>query len=354
MKICYFGAYQENHPRNAVMLQALRQQKIQTVTCHSQHAIKPLRLLILAYRYLRHARDVDIIFVAAMGHMYLPLAWLLAKLTRKKLVFDPLVSMFDTLIDDRRLATTHSWQGRFWWYLDKLDCVLADRVILDTDAHAAYFVQEFGLARHKFCVVPVGADEHLFFPQPDRRKMHTDKIDVLYVGNYIPLHGVPFILDAARLLRGEAYQFTLVGDGQELARARQMAQKHALDNVRFMPRISKEVYAGMLNETDVALGIFGTSEKAKRVVPCKAYDALAVGAVLVTAETEATSQYLDHGVNVILCQPESGESLAENLRQIGQDANYREQIGAAARQLFVSDFSTEAIGHLLRRCLATV
>lgn len=354
MKICYFGAYERSHPRNSVTLNAMKRQNLIVTECRSVYRIKILRYPILAYKFFQNCRSTDLIYVAAMGHYYMFLAWILAKLTGKRLVFDPLVSMYDTLVHDRQLAADGSITAKRLWYLDKIVCQLADKVILDTEVHVDYFVRTFNLEPKKFCVVPVGADESVFYPQDVAVGGDKRLIEALYVGNFIPLHGVTYILEAAKLLQDEPFKFVLVGDGQTLDQMKKKAKQLALSNVFFKARIPKERYAQMLNRADIVLGIFGESDKAKRVIPCKVYDACAVGASIVTADTPAIQYYFSDGLNIQLCRPQDGRSLAEAIRKTGLNRDERIQMGRQARALFETHFSTEQIGNALKICLSSV
>ena len=72
-----------------------------------------------------------------------------------------------------------------------------------------------------------------------------------------------------------------------------------------------------------ALGIFGTSDKAQRVIPNKAYHALACGAPLITADTPAARELLRDGENALLVPPGDPAALAEAMRRLAADPGAR-------------------------------
>ena len=67
----------------------------------------------------------------------------------------------------------------------------------------------------------------------------------------------------------------------------------------------------------VCLGIFGTTEKAQRVVPTKVYQGLAVGNVVVTSDTPPQRRAL--GDDAIFVPPGDAAALAERLRELADD-----------------------------------
>ena len=105
----------------------------------------------------------------------------------------------------------------------------------------------------------------------------------LFVGKLIPLHGVETILAAARLAPEIA--FRVVGSGQLDALLHDRPA-----NVEWVEWIDYELLPAELHAAGCALGVFGTSGKAGRVIPNKAFQALACGTPLVTADTDARTR----------------------------------------------------------------
>jgi len=323
---------------------------VEVVECHSRHPIKPLRYPILCAKYLRNCLKTDLILVASACHNYVFLGWLLARLTRQPLVFDPLISLYDTLVQDRKLVPVNSLRAHWYRFLDKTTCALADQILLDTDLHVDYFSHTFGIPEEKFCVVPVGADEAIFYPRPMNKSKNSGNIEVVYAGNFIPLHGVSCILEAAKLLEKENFHFTMIGDGQTFAQSWQKAQSLGLKNMNFVGRLPREVYAECLGQADIVLGIFGTSEKSQRVVPCKVYDAIAMGKAVVTGDTPAIRSFFSDKETIVLCQPNDALSLANALRLLRDNDELRCRVAQNARILFKYLFSSPKIGEILWAC----
>ena len=150
----------------------------------------------------------------------------------------------------------------------------------------------------------VGAEERLFQPgwQPSERFV------VLFVGKLIPLQGVETILDAARA--APEVEFRIVGSGQ---------LEHLLNsrpsNVEHIPWLEYATLPGEIRRAGCVLGIFGTTPKAARVIPNKAFHALACGAPLVTADTPAARELLTDGESALLVPPGDAAALATAVRR---------------------------------------
>ena len=149
----------------------------------------------------------------------------------------------------------------------------------------------------------------------------------LFVGKLIPLHGLETILEAARL--APDLRLRVVGRGQLEAL---LAERPG--NVEWVPWIPYEQLGDALRRASAALGIFGASDKALRVVPNKAYQALACGTPLVTADTPAARDLLTDGESALLVPPGDPAALAQALCRMRDDAELARAIGGAGREAY--------------------
>ena len=369
MKLCYWGTYEREYPRNAVLIAGLRQNGIEVVECNYDlwkegFRFNKIKLLagfgrklrfatravlnypVLIYRYLCSAKH-DAVIVGYLGHIDIFILVLFAKIKRKPIVFDAFFSLYDTAISDWRLSSDQSLLARLCRYLDWGACRLASLVLVDTEAQQDYFCREFGLTREKVCWLYVGADDSLFTPvvEPARPR----PLRVLYIGNYVPLHGVPIILQAARLLNGEDIEFWLIGDNHEAPGRTDLLSHCNGPRVRLMPWMMPHQLRDKIGEADVCLGIFGTSDKAKRVIPGKAFLALAMGKPLITGNSPAARGLFEDGKNAILCEMGNAVALADAICRLHKDAVLRRRIGEEGRQLFQKQCRPAVLGLRLAR-----
>jgi len=342
--VLYFGTYDRAYPRNAQVISALRGVGVEVREQHRpvwerRHnwsmGLRQMLRVAEAERSLRRTRsnadDADAIIVGYPGHFDLPAAKRVAR--RRPVIFNPLLSLYDTLVDDRARFARGSPAAGIVQIVDRRAFQRADLVVADTDAHAEFFREEFGLGPDRVQVCFVGAEDRLFFPawQPEL------PFHALFVGKLIPLHGLETILAAAAL--APEIPFRVVGSGQL---ERLLDQRPA--NVEWVPWVEYENLPGELQSAGCALGIFGTTPKAARVIPNKAFQALACGAPLVTADTRAARELLTDGEDALLVPPGDAEALAAAVRRLAADATLADRIGAAGRSTYEARASEPVLG----------
>lgn len=343
MRALYFGTYERAYPRNAQVVSSLRAAGVEVVERHvpvwegREHKFRvgPARMLRLARAQLRLRRDpgaeFDVVVVGYPGHFDLGAARRVAK--GRPVVFNPLVSLEDTLVGDRSVVAAASLRARALRGIDRRAFRGADLVVADTEAHAAYFAARFSLPRARLGVCFVGAEDAVFQPGAERRDPST----ILFVGKLIPLHGLDTILRAAALT--PELRFTVVGSGQLDALLGDLPA-----NVRHVPWAPYRDLPALYRSAGCALGIFGTSEKAARVIPNKAFQALATATPLVTADTPAARELLADGRDALLVPPGDSEALADALRRLAGDEALGRRLADGGRAAYLERASEPVLG----------
>jgi glycosyltransferase involved in cell wall biosynthesis len=308
---------------------------------------------VLIYRYL-WLREHDAVVVGYWGHIDVFFLAAFAKLKRKPIIFDAFFSLYDTAISDWGLAPKNSLLARFCHFVDRSACRLATMVLVDTEVQSNFFCQEFGLAKEKVSWLYMGADDSVFTLCLDH--LRPEPLRVLYVGNYVPLHGVPIILQAARLLDGEDIEFWLIGENHRGDTVlKNLLSGSNPERVKFYPWMAPHDLRNRLGEADVCLGIFGTSGKARRVIPGKAFLALAMGKPLITGDSMAARELLEDGKNAILCEMGNPQALADAILRLKMDPRLRQYIGNKGRRLFENRCRPKIVGmqfaHLVQKTL---
>jgi glycosyltransferase involved in cell wall biosynthesis len=366
MKVLYFGSYSRGsgYPRNDVIIKGLRASGIRLSECHvdlwrgSEHKARVasrlcsflvfLPSLVLAWsrltlKFLRMRKDYDVMIVGYTGHIDIFLARLLNR--GRPLILDAFLSLREALIEDRKMFRVGGvWDKLLIWF-DRAAAGMADRVLLDTDAHIDYYCSLARLPRSKFIRVFVGEEELDF---KSRMSPQLEPATVLYFGTYLPLHGVDTILRAAKRLEDEGVVIEFIGNGPEYAKIRKLRDQIAAKNVRFLTEwIDKRRIAERIAASAICLGIFGRGEKTQRVIPCKAFLALAMGKPLITADTPAAAEALSHGENAYFVPAANSQALADGIRTLLNDSQLSAKIGRGGAKIFRKNFTPAAIGSRL-------
>ena len=347
MRVLYFGTYERDYPRNAQVISSLRGAGVEVVERHvgvwegrrQTWSLGPgaaLRLAAAEVRLLaRPPGRFDAVVVGYPGHLDLPAAKWVA--CGRPVVFNPLVSLSETLIEDRGRFAAGSPAGRLLRWIDRSALRRADLVVADTAASARALAELAGLPPERVKVCFVGAEERLFRPgweQPAR-------FGALFVGKLIPLHGLATILAAARL--APELPFTIVGSGQLDALVASPPP-----NVERVDWVDYERLPDRLRVAGCALGIFGTSAKGQRVIPNKVFQALACGTPVVTADTPGARELLRDGESALLVPPGDAHALAGALRRLAGDAALARQLGAGGRAAYLTHASEAVLGRRWR------
>jgi glycosyltransferase involved in cell wall biosynthesis len=351
LRVLYFGTYERTYPRNAQVISALRRAGADVREHHvpvwedvrHKWALGPqaaLRLARAEAKLLRRPGDeFDVLVVGYPGHLDLAAARRAAG--PKPIVFNPLVSLADTFVDDRGRFSRGSAAARLLERLDRWALRAADLVVADTAAGAAYLAELAGVPAERLAVCFVGAEERVFHPPS------SPGDEFLFVGKLIPLHGVETIIEAARL--APEVRVTVVGSGQ---------LDHVLggrpDNVRWIGWLDYEELGNAYRSARCALGIFGTSAKAGRVIPNKAFQALACGTPLITADTPAARELLVDGESALLVPAGDPPALAEAMQQASSDPALLERLAGGGRAAYEESASEEVLRRRWRDVLKSV
>ena len=245
--------------------------------------LKALRSLPRAVLYLLRCRRPDVVVFLYPGHLDACVLGPIARLRRIPAVLDVFISLYDTAVVDRGLRSTRSPVAFATRALDVLACWSVRTVVVDTPEHADFFARFTHRARSRFAVLWVGAEELRFITADDP----GDDAPILWYLTYIPLHGFETVARAAAHLGDDDRTFRLIGNGQQRTEAEKLAHELGLTNVEFVDQIPEAELPAEIARASICLGVFGTSDKAARVVPNKVFQCAAAGRAVITAATPA-------------------------------------------------------------------
>lgn len=279
MKICFFGIYNPEYSRNRVLISGLKQNNVEVIECRVNPKVGKFFKYWNLYKEYKKIKNqkIDYIIVAFPGHT---VVWLARLLFGRKIIFDAFTSLYDSEVMDRKNVKKGSLKAKYLWFLDQSSCRLANKVLLDTNEHIKYFVSEFGLKKDRFIRVFVGTESDL--EENLNNDLINNKFKISFYGSNIPLQGVNYILESAKILEKEDIEFDIIGSGIK----RQYGEEK-ISNVNFLDNLSYTKLMENISKADVCLGIFGKSNKAQRAIPNKVYDCVSLKKPVITADTLA-------------------------------------------------------------------
>ncbi len=356
MKICYFGGYDLHYTRNYFLRQALAAVDVEVVICRVDAAIPTWRKIPrLVQQFVKECRDADVLLLAEFSQSLAPLAWVLAKLFRQKLVFDFVNSLYEGSVIERQRYAATSKQAQRLFRLDQRAANLADHVLVITPAYKAFFHNCFAIPVNKMTVVPLGVDNTLFRAAPSldaSTATPASNIKIIYVGSFIPNHGMDTIAAAVEQLQTDPVVFTFVGDGE--GRADLERRLDCLANVNFVGKVSFQTVPHYLQQADIVLGVFGATRQAEISMANKILQGMAMGKPVVTGRTATNAAFFNVSEELVECELANPEALVSALRTLIVDAQARTLIGNAAKARINRDFLPLSIGRVLNTCFSNI
>lgn len=273
---------------------------------YSNHKNYVIRILEVWWKLLASGWGYDVVFFGFAPQLVAPF---FLKYRNKEIVIDFFISVYDTLINDRKKFSAHNPIAAICRWVDAYVIQRADLIVTDTKADAEYFIREFHGDRDKFQTVYLEADRTIYYPREQcKRSDLAGKFAVLYFGSILPLQGADIVLEAIELLQDEKdIFFQVIGP---------VAKKYRIpiqDNVEYTDWLEQETLAEYIANADLCLaGHFSRSiDKAKRTIPGKAYIYSAMGKKMVLGDNKANRERYNDSDNVYWTEMGNAEALAE-------------------------------------------
>jgi glycosyltransferase involved in cell wall biosynthesis len=234
-----------------------------------------------------------------------------------------------------RIRYGHSYE---WYYLQILKW--AARISARRCACIIAVSQEMkrwwewtGSPAERVLCIPYGVDTERFHLVPDARTqlgIHPDKLLLLYAGRFAREKGLFDLLDALRLvkplLRSDAVQIILAGEGAQLTALQQRVEMDGLHSVvEIRPWIPQHELKLWYSAAD-ALLLPSYSEGFARVIP----EALICGSPVIGTRITGTEDHIHDRLNGLLFDVGDTPALAQILQEVIQDSSHLRKMRSAS------------------------
>lgn len=310
-KTLFITTKNQDYLRNTQEINLLKSQNREVVIIASLSKSYPKRLLTVYKALLfQNIKKYDEIFIGFAPQLILPFYhW---KLRKKPITIDFFISMYDTLVFDRKKFRPNSLIGKLLKYLDKKTISYADEIICDTNAHGNYFIEEFGAPKEHLHTLYLEADKKIYYPREKKEK--GNPFEVLYFGSILPLQGVDIVLKSAQILKEDkSVHFTVIGP------IRDSDKKVESSTITYIPWLAQEQLANAIAKADLCLAGHFNKEinKAKRTIPGKAYIYQAMEKPMILGDNPATRElYSEDMDGIYFVEMGNAQALADKILEV--------------------------------------
>lgn len=257
---------------------------------------------------------------------------------------DAFISLYDTIITDRRLIKENSFRAVLLKHFEKRAYSICSHVCVDTEENKRYYAELFGLPEDRFVPLPLATNEKDYLPCPYKPKMERCK--VLFVGTFVPLQGIGTIAQAIGLLVNEKnIEFVIIGNGQEADKLELLLKKEPLAKVQWIRAWQDaETIAANIAEADICLGIFAAGDKAQRVWPYKNYLYMSVGRAIITGETKRATAMLKQAGTLkpfLMVPVNNPQALAKTILKLADNPEQRKELAKKTRNFYTEHLANE-------------
>lgn len=304
LTVLYVSAYLPNYVRTETALDILRRNKIKVETILVGN--KRFKYFLAIFKTILKLRKCDVIFLAFRSHEILPF---FKFITRKPIIFDAFVSLYETLCLERKIFKAGSLLAKVSKWYDAYLCRIADLVLVDTKAHCDYFKKEFSAKNISYLYLE--CNKTLFKPLAIEKD--HDRFVVFWYGKCWPLQGVDIILKAAKLLeRQPEITFHLVGPVRK--KCEDLVDELNPKNIEFTEHVPYEKLPLEIAKADLCLGgHFSSLSKAQMVIPGKAFQFIACGNKTILGDNSANRELFSEAENLYFVRMNSEEELAKRI-----------------------------------------
>jgi glycosyltransferase involved in cell wall biosynthesis len=228
--------------------------------------------------------------------------------------------------------------------LEKETAHNANLVVTISNYSLAKIQKHYGIEQSKVRIVPNGVDVKKFKPMEDATAVKRqfglgNEPCVLFVGSLITRKGLPFLLEAAKIIVKENAdtKFVIVGDGplrNQLTVSLESA--NLSDNFKFLGNLKEDTLSAVYNCAEVF--VLPSIQEGQGIV---LLEAQASGKPVVAFDIGGVNETVRNGETGLLVKQGSSDKLADALLHLLSDKPLREKMGVSGREFVTHNFTWE-------------
>ncbi|HUP64023.1 MAG TPA: glycosyltransferase [Thermoanaerobaculia bacterium] len=301
----------------------------------------------LTYRFTG-ILSADLVCVMPLGGLW-PWESIALRIQRKPVIVDYYVSLYDTLVNDRRTVAPGSFIAWFLMMNDRRLILTATSLIFLNRSERDFYLKVAGVPQRsaRIELLPLSTSAKMRARLPFARREHA-VLTLCWWGTFIPLHGLEKILEAMSLLKRQAAPVRLFVFGtsaeaslpfEHLASEKDLLDLVSFDNTKRFVDGSLENF--LARHCDVGFGTFGDSDKARTVLVNKVVEASAMGIPVVSQRTEAMREIFRETIDCFYVEA-TADSLADCIMNLVRTPHRILEVGERAHGIYERHFNDES------------
>jgi len=216
-----------------------------------------------------------------------------------------------------------------------------------------------GWPQKKITAITCGVDLNALYENPLLREATREKYSwqnkqvILYFGAHGRANNLDVLLHTAQeLMHHENILFVLVGDGMEKKRLHKKAQDLNINNIQFLPAISKKNANIYINAADICVATLQDIPLFQGAIPTKLIDYMACGKPVVIGIKGEAEDLISQAKCGISVNPDDHLGMATAINQLLSNPEMLQQMGKQGRQYIESHSEWHSYSEtLLETCM---
>jgi glycosyltransferase involved in cell wall biosynthesis len=287
-------------------------------------------------------KNVDVIWGTSPPIFQGWTAWVLARIKRIPFLFEvrdlwPAFAIAVGVLHQKTLIRLSLWLESFLYRH-------ADTVVVNSPGFIEHVETRGAKVVH---LVENGVDPSMFEVSEKGSPFRTKhglsgKCVILYAGAHGISNDLEVVLGAAALTRSNPnICYVLIGDGKEKPALIRKARELLLENVVFLPPVSKMEMPQIISESNACIAILKPIELYKTTYPNKVFDYMAAGKPVLLAIDGVIREVVEEAQAGIFCSPGDPEALATGVKKMNNDVINAQRMGENGKRYVKAHFNRQ-------------
>jgi glycosyltransferase involved in cell wall biosynthesis len=246
-------------------------------------------------------------------------------------------------------------QKLFYKYAEKLTARWKDKIICVSEADRQMAIKEKIAPADKFITIHNGIVPINFLTKPDALKQLSQinqkiilnqNILIGSIGNFYITKGFKYLIKAIHILVTRyvlCVTCVIIGEGDERNKLEELIKELKLEN-NFLLLGKIENAAKILNAFDIYV-----CSSVKEGLPYSIIEAMQAGLPIVATDVGGNTELIKNEVDGIIVPAKNPEKLAEEIYNLFNNPNIKENFGKSAREKALANFTLEAMVEKTRK-----